>query len=213
MPSGNNVTAVEPDPGDSVGYGAIQILKRKNSINNLTVISSFGENIPLEDKSFDIVYIRQALHHAENLRMLLSEVSRLLKKGGIMLAVREHVIYNHRDKQIFLKDHPLHEYYLGENPFTLKEYSSAIKKAGLSLVCILKYFDSIINYFPLTSFQLMEMEKKRLDIINNGIIKYHLDAFRLLKPLVSYMYRLKLGKLFDEKNIPGRCYSFIALKN
>ena len=61
---GYMVTAVEPDPSDTVGRGAIAWLQHFYRLANLTLCASTAENLPLPDNSVDIVYIRQAMHHA-----------------------------------------------------------------------------------------------------------------------------------------------------
>ena len=209
---GFNVTAVEPDSSNTVGNGAIKILKDKYKLENINVISSSGESIPLENEAYDIVYVRQAMHHANHLNDFLKEISRLLKKAGMLVAVREHVIFNEKDKQYFLKEHPLQKFYGGENAYTLIEYKQAIVNAGLTLIKTLKYFDSVINYFPLTMDEVLDMKAKRASIVNCGMKKHHLASFQFTNPLIAYLYRIKLGKVYNERIVPGRMYSFIAIK-
>jgi ubiquinone/menaquinone biosynthesis C-methylase UbiE len=209
---GFNVTAVEPDLSNTIGNGAIEILKNKNDLRNINIISSFGESIPIEKEAFDIVYVRQTLHHAHCLNDFLIEISRLLKKNGIMLAFREHVIFNKKDKILFLSQHPLQKFYEGENAFTLNEYKYAIKNAGLTLIKTLKYFDSVINFFPFTRHEVSEKRTKRESIVNHVLKKYHISKILFAKSVVSYLFDLRFGKIYSEKKIHGRMYSFIAVK-
>src|SRR5215207_1878228 len=64
------VYAVEPDPSDEVGQGAISRLSQNLPIE---VIGAFGEQIPLPDASVDIVYTRQVLHHILDLPTAMRE--------------------------------------------------------------------------------------------------------------------------------------------
>ena len=184
---GLNVTAIEPDNSITIGANAIRDLAKKYKLeNNINVIESFGEKMPLSSESFDIVYIRQTMHHAENLGLFLKEVSRVLKPGGILLTVRDHVVNDEKQKNEFLNQHPLHKYYGGENAFSLKEYIDSIELAGLNVIKILGPLDSPINYYPLES------------------------------KLPKLLFSLKLAFLKVVKNNfkhrAGRLYSFLAIK-
>ena len=53
-------------------------------------LSGDGKNIiPYRDNNFNFITILQALHHFENLYDMMGEISRVCKKGGIVL-IREH---------------------------------------------------------------------------------------------------------------------------
>ena len=136
---GYSVTAVEPDESTTVGAGAIKILKEKLNLNKLEIFEDFAENIKFNDNTFDIVYVRQAMHHANNLNQFLKECVRVLKPNGLLLTIRDHVILNEDDKQWFLKEHVLHKYYNGENAFTAQDYKNAIEMAGAKILNELKY--------------------------------------------------------------------------
>jgi ubiquinone/menaquinone biosynthesis C-methylase UbiE len=73
------VTALEPDPSLIVGAGAIRSLSKELGIQ---VVQTWGEALPFEDASFDLVYCRQVLHHAKDLKKLCAEAGRVLKPGG-----------------------------------------------------------------------------------------------------------------------------------
>lgn len=70
--------------------------------------------VPLVDSSIDIVYARQVLHHAAELERLMSEVARVLRPGGVLMACREHVVDSESQKQAFLNSHPVHRLAGGE---------------------------------------------------------------------------------------------------
>lgn len=212
---GYQVIAVEPDRSETVGSGAIKKLKQHFNLSNLFVVDSFGENLPFENDSFDIVYLRQAMHHANNLRKFVSEATRVLKPGGLFLSVRDHVIYNTKDKELFLESHPLHKFYDGENAYTLNEYKNAMQDAGLRIKNILKHFDNVINYFPLEEKDIQQLflnrEKLITDSLNRKLPSF-LAKNSLIKKYYSRYVELKLGPALNEATIAGRMYSFIALK-
>jgi ubiquinone/menaquinone biosynthesis C-methylase UbiE len=208
---GYQVTAVEPDSSLTVGAGAIRILKNKLGLTNIEIFEDFAENIQFEDNSFDLVYVRQAMHHANHLNNFIKECVRVLKPGGILLTVRDHVIFDEADKQWFLNSHPLQKFYGGENAFTPKEYKTAFKKAGVKIIKELKYYDSVINYFPTTEAEVKKQEQKK---INKQKEKLQNKINILAKiPLTWWLYKRISGFVpLDEKVVPGRMYSYITRK-
>ena len=208
---GYRVTAVEPDPSVTVGAGAINILKSKFQLDNIDVFQDFAENIKFKNDSFDIIYIRQAMHHANHLNNFVKECVRVLKPGGILLTVRDHVILDEADKQWFLKSHPLQKFYGGENAFTSSEYKEAFKKAGTTIIKELKYYDSVINYFPTTEAEVKKQEQKK---IKKQKEKLQNKINILAKiPLTWWLYKRISGFVpMDEKAVPGRMYSYITQK-
>lgn len=212
---GFNVTTVEPDPSLTIGAGAIKQLKAHYKLENVNVVEAWGESLPLDSGSFDVVYIRQAVHHAAHLNNFIKEAARLLKKGGILITTRDHVIYDEADKQLFLKSHPLHRFYGGENAFTEEEYVGAIQLAGLKLLKTLHHFDSVINYFPEKKSKVEAQLNERYQFINGYWEKRIPAVFRKSQSIKNWYFNRsnrKLGPVFNEKKIPGRLISFIATK-
>lgn len=209
--NGYNVSSVEPGKSDTVGSGAIKKLIKSYSLENIEVYEAFAEDINFDDNSFDIVYVRQAMHHANHLNDFLKECIRVLKPKGLLLTIRDHVIYNEKDKEWFLENHPLQKYYGGENAFTSLEYKSSIKKGGAKIVRELRYFDSALNYFPTTSEEVMELKKENIKnqktklVKKLGLIGDIWIVWKLYCLIVKY-------EPLNEAGIPGRMYSYIALK-
>jgi SAM-dependent methyltransferase len=202
---GYEVIAVEPDSSETVGCGAITIQKEKLNLVQLNVLKEYGEKISLADECCDVVYVRQAMHHASNLDNFMREASRILKKGGLFLGIREHVVYDAKDRLRFLESHPLQKYYGGENAYTENEYLNAINKAGLILKHVYKYFDTVINYYPVKS------ENLSLKIQLNKKIG-RLSDYRVFQNLYKKIWELRYGKFLDERRIAGRMYSFVCVK-
>jgi hypothetical protein len=124
------------------------------------------------------------------------------------------VIFDEADKAWFLEMHPLHKFYGGENAFRATEYKSAFLKAGLSIEKELKYYDSPINYFPISSEEISQKYQKE----RARQISYLKSKIGILGhiPMVQSLYLRRIGfssaQIFDEKIVPGRMYSFIAKK-
>lgn len=212
---GNEVTAVEPDPSDTVGSGAIRKLISHFKLSKFSVVDTYAEKLPFPDSVFDVVYVRQAMHHANDLRLFVREAARVLKKGGLLLTVRDHVVFDRKDKQLFLESHPLQKYYGGENAYSVQEYTGAIQASGLKVQRILGHFDSIINYFPMLEMDVKSLKTNRNTLIENSL-KSKLPSFLANIPFVKKGYaqyvEYKLGPVLNERLIPGRMYSFIAVK-
>jgi 2-polyprenyl-3-methyl-5-hydroxy-6-metoxy-1,4-benzoquinol methylase len=194
---GYNVVAVEPDPSATIGAGAIDWLKNHYGLSNLTVHSSYCEDLPFADASFDVAYCRQTMHHAYHLQDFLQNLFRILKPNGLLLTTRDHVLYNAKEKPLFLAKHPLHQYYGGENAFMLSEYKAAIQKAGFTIAKVLGPVDTVINYAPWNKAKISAMIKERVGLT---------ITFQPILALAWWFIKQHLSKA------PGRLYSFLLLK-
>ncbi len=211
---GYQVTALEPDPSETIGAGAIRWLKSYYQLDTITIIESFAENMPLVDSSFDVVYSRQAMHHAFDLNSFVSASAKVLKQDGLFLTVRDHVIFDEKDKEWFLEMHPLQKFYKGENAFTPTEYREAISKAGLKLKQEIKFYENVVNYYPMNRQDLQSwpvtVRKKRRTTLESKIGV--LSRLPFLDFVYNFYLNYRVGKAFDEKLIPGRLYSYVATK-
>jgi ubiquinone/menaquinone biosynthesis C-methylase UbiE len=194
---GFKVSALEPDLSDAVGAGAIIKLKEIYDLPDLEIVSSYGEEMPFANNRFDIVYARQCMHHAYDLQKFMDSIYRVIKTGGKLLTVRDHVISDESEKQAFLKRHLLHKFYGGENAFTFEEYSNAMTSSGFKLKKIFGPTASAINYSPWSIDRLKAMLRQKLGAwaVNDLFINWGWK-------LVNY----RLNKM------PGRLYTFAAEK-
>jgi len=191
---GWRVTALEPDPSQVVGAAAIRELARQADMP-IEVVEQWGELLPFGDASFDLVYGRQVLHHAHDLRPFCREMCRVLRPKGRLIACREHVLSRREDLSTFLENHPLHKLYGGETALLLMDYRGALHDAGLTIGRILNPLESDINLHPHTRATMKKAIAARL----------HLPIAALLSDRL-----LTLAGRFDRR--PGRLYSFIADK-
>jgi SAM-dependent methyltransferase len=201
---GYAVTALEPDGSALVGGQAIRDLAQAGGLE-IEVKQEFSEKLPFDDGEFDVVFARAVLHHTRDLTSACREFFRVLKPGGRLIAVREHVISRPEDLAAFLEIHPLHKLYGGENAFLLSQYEDAIRSAGFQLDTVLSPLESPINYTPYTlkTLQVELAQRVGARVPGAGAILRRLLAvpgvWSLLWPLLSR---------FDHR--PGRLYSFIA---
>lgn len=199
----SKVFAVEPDPSDEIGRGAIERLRESTS-TPIQILDGWGEGLPLPDDSIDVVYSRQVLHHAADLERFMSEVARVLRPGGVLLACREHVVDNDSQKMAFLDSHPVHRLAGGENAFSLPQYLAAIAASGLVLKALLGPWDSVINAFPavrstdeLTDYPARRLEE-RFGSLGRGV-----SLLPGVSAIVWWLIR---------RPRPGRMYSFLCSK-
>lgn len=97
---GHEVTALDPIESDI----DFIIQNDMNSIydSNVKYLHGYGEILPFEDDSFDVVYSVSVLEHIPtgNDKIVLSEAMRVLKKGGLLILTTDVVPNNkqlHRD--------------------------------------------------------------------------------------------------------------------
>ena len=203
---GFEVVALEPDPSALVGAAAIRGLAHSSQLP-ITVTQEFSEKLPFDSEKFDVVFARAVLHHTSDLTSACREIARVLRSGGIFIAVREHVISRPDHLQAFLDLHPLNHLYGGENAFLLQDYTSAIQSAGLVLEQVLAPLESPTNYAPRSEAELRSELSRRLGArffrsqrLIDGLLRLD-SVWRPLRTLLGH---------FDHR--PGRLYSFVALK-
>jgi SAM-dependent methyltransferase len=196
------VVALEPDPSDVVGQGAIRSLGGGDAIE---IVGAWGEKLPFEDGEFDVVYARQVLHHARDLAALAGECARVLRPGGRLLACREHVVDDEAQLREFLANHPIHRLAGGEHAYPLARYLGALEGAGLLLERVLGPWDSILNAFP-SARTPGEVAVQPFHVLRR---KYG-SVLGPLAARIPYFLARTRRRLRDRG--AGRMYSFVALQ-
>lgn len=197
----DRVYALEPDPSDIVGRGAIERLGEAG----IEALDGGGESVPLPDGSVDAVYGRAVLHHLPDLDATMREVARVLRPGGVFLACREHVADDDEQLAAFLRDHRFHQITGEENAFPVDRYVSAISGAGLRVSRVLGPTETIINAFPAVR------TAAELDALPRTMLERRLGAVGRAAagvPWVQALVRLRLRR----QRPPGRLYTFVACK-
>jgi SAM-dependent methyltransferase len=203
--NGFAVTALEPDASAIVGAAAIRNLAAEACLP-IEVVEEFSERLPFADETFDVVFARAVLHHTSDLDSACREMFRVLRRGGVLIAAREHVISKETDLAQFLDQHPLHHLYGGEHAFLLDRYTGALKGAGFVAIEVLAPLKSPINLFPYTT------ETLRATVVERLTRKIPLEPVwrAALASRSVFTSLLSIAERFDHR--PGRLYSFVCHK-
>jgi ubiquinone/menaquinone biosynthesis C-methylase UbiE/uncharacterized protein YbaR (Trm112 family) len=73
------------DPMIGLGRGAFYEAR----VGPFGRVQADGEHLPFADRSFDLVYCVAALHHALDLRRMVAEMARVVRRGGTVAALNE----------------------------------------------------------------------------------------------------------------------------
>src|SRR4030095_7538507 len=193
------------DPSALVGAAAIRSLAAESGLP-IEVVEEFSERLPFPGGSFDVVFARAVLHHMKDLDAACCEFARVLKPGGRLVAVREHVISRSEDLPAFLDAHPLHRYYGGEHAYLLAEYQRAIQAAGLRIEAQIAPLRRVINLAPPTARSVQREIARRLTR-GPGVLE-DVVATLLAIPGV-WLVLLPLLERVDQR--PGRSFFFLGV--
>ena len=99
---GCRTVALDINPDENVGLGRAWALMRYANVYFDLVIAD-GERLPFFPGSFDCVFCAAALHHAVDLPLLVKNIQRALKPGGILCAISEPCIAINQSAERILK--------------------------------------------------------------------------------------------------------------
>lgn len=178
------------DLGTGTGYVSLEIAKRYRSsqvigldivektlelnrkkaveqnLNNISFVSYDGMDFPFEDSFFDIIVTRYALHHFPNIEHTFLELTRILKKGGLLMIAdptpNENDISRFVDEYMKIKPDGHIKYY------TKDELKQLAENVGFSLI---DAFQTEITFPRLRNDEYkIVIEKHSADIISG----YHI---------------------------------------
>lgn len=118
----------------------------RQKIEGVQVSLQSAENLSFEDDFFDVLACIDALHHVPNREKALSEMSRVLKKGGVVIFrdirlrhALDKLLYRLIDLSCFAYNSNMPKY------FRAKEWEQKLFENGLKLLHI-KKFDSQLDW-------------------------------------------------------------------
>lgn len=80
-----------------------------------------GHNLPYNDNSMDAIILFQVLHHVRELNLLIKDIYRVLKKGGILI-IKEHDCNTRALHKVIDIEHFIYELAINENYKYIKDY-------------------------------------------------------------------------------------------
>ena len=101
----------------------------------IPLVNGDGEMAPFRENAFDLIVHNQVLHHFFVRNLILSEIKRILKPGGLLLSIETngwnpYVYYWHKakkkDANFFVSNN--------ETPFGLMAYKKELKNVGFKIV-------------------------------------------------------------------------------
>lgn len=146
--AGFDVTGVDSSVGLLAGLGAAKKLIGLDGVQPKFDIHT-GEVLDFPAASFDVIYIREVLHHIHGLVPFLAQIRKILKPGGVVCCLRDVVIWNENQREHFFANHPLNPITQDEGCYYLDEYLLAFIESGLELKRVLSPTGSIINSYPI----------------------------------------------------------------
>ena len=129
---GCHTVAVDVVADSVVGLGRSRALMEHTNVAFDPIIAD-GENLPLINDHFDLVFCSATLHHATDLRMLLSNILRVLRPGGRLAAINEPCIADATDDEQLWRSPELARelsYGINETRPRLKEYRQVLRDVG-----------------------------------------------------------------------------------
>jgi SAM-dependent methyltransferase len=142
---GAHVISVEYDGSEVVGVGKLVRFVGARAIP-LAPVRGDILHLPFSDKSFDAVFCRSVLHHLGDLGRGLRESYRVLRPGGVFLAVNEHILSPFDDGRHFLKAHPSVAYGVDERAYRPWVYTLKARGAGFRNVRLFGYAGDALDF-------------------------------------------------------------------
>jgi SAM-dependent methyltransferase/predicted O-methyltransferase YrrM len=145
--AGYSVLGVDSSLGEIAGIEAARKIIGLDG-TDFEIRRSAGERLDFGDGEFDVVWIRETLHHIDDLTGFLSEIRRIVQQEGIVCCLRDVVIWNEDQKRHFYSTHPFYPITKDEGCYYLDQYVTAFEDAGFVLEKTLYPLDSVINTYP-----------------------------------------------------------------
>lgn len=148
-----------------------KLIKQTYPDDKITFVWGNAKELPFEDESFDTVCLSNSLHHLDNIKKVLKEMFRVVKKNGNFV-INEMYCDNQNEAQ--MSHVKIHHWFakidtvFGQKhdpTFTSQQIKDMINELELKQIKILDYA------FPIPDPKEPEMVKERAKLIDAGLKK------------------------------------------
>ncbi len=173
--SGYNVLALEMNSSDLCGLG---IFKKYRDEMPFQAVKGDCEHAPLKEGIFDVVFCHQALHHATDLDIMVSEMAKCAKKGGLVIAGGEHIRPFFTSDKTFRKNHPAVVFGANEHAYPYYQYRAAFEHAEIVNVKVIpRGFECDFNTISQEHLRSLIKSISKIPVIGEGIVRFILLNF------------------------------------
>lgn len=184
---GCQVSALDFDMHNDTGLYSSKKLQEITGLS-FNLVAGDCEQMPFKDESFDIAFGSGILHHAEDLNKMVSETARVVKEGGLVMAINEANRGLFQSERRLIARHPAVSFGVNEHFPTYFDYVNSFKKAGLA----------DINTFLSIDWTAWEEKINQMGLLKRSTYKL---AFALLKPLSKFKLMSKFILVFWQSGI------------
>lgn len=204
---GCEVVAVDMNMDAVAGLMAGRKITRETPVS-FDIVCADLEHLPFRASVFDRALGSQFLHHAFSLERMTGEISRVMRTGGVLVALNEHTIplYMKNDKE-FRERHPAVASGVNEHAFHFGHYVRVLSDAGLECM----------DAFPYPSWKLYFSARRTGKQAARSV---HATARRSLRTgilgVLTIFYRSKLLRglaVWLVKSFAMTSFSFVAVKS
>lgn len=103
---------------------------KQSGIENIEILESDGQDVPLPDSNVDVACANMFLHHIEEPENAIKEMYRVLKPGGIVIVAD---LYEHTNEDLKEK---MHDIWTGFKPEDLKKWFKGVGFGDISVEAV-----------------------------------------------------------------------------
>lgn len=193
--SGYKLTALEIDPK------LVAQFKKNEATKDIPIFNGDATKMSFKDNSFDGAVLIEVIEHVPDTKSLLSEINRVLKKGG-QLCIGVPTGYTDKVYQSLHKDYPRNTTHV--HVFKKQQSVGKLEQAGFEVKKI-----QTKNFPPAVSWFFHSLLRSKSD--HTGKIHNHLFIDKILDPLFATWSKipvLKRGLSFTEKHFGKSWYIY-----
>ena len=136
---GYNTTVVQPI--QVFNDSSVSLVSQLDLDGRITIINNISH---LQDNSaelFDIIYVRQRMHQADDLGRFINACVKQLKPDGVIISMRDDIVIDNMSTSTNPQESVFRKDVTTINNYSSDQYKQAMLKAGLHVLEEMKYFN------------------------------------------------------------------------